>query len=127
MDSLSCSQRRWHCGKRVAEARSDPAAGCRESGIEGQRSRSENCTNSVLHVGNASVRHDRARTDCLKPLSTKVCNWMSKHLYYVGVFFLNVAINKMYFSVKDTLQVSLQFPAWLYFCKDTFAVVQNKR
>lgn len=77
MGSLSCSQRTRHCGKCVAEARSDPAAGCCEPGIQGERSPSENCTSSVWHVGNASVHHDHVRTDCLKPLSTKVCNRMS--------------------------------------------------
>lgn len=74
MDSLSCSQRRCRCGKCVAEARSDSTAGCCEPGMEGQQSCSENCTSSVLHIGNASARRDRVGMDCLKPLSAKVCN-----------------------------------------------------
>lgn len=74
MDSLSCSQRRQHCGKCIAEAPSGAAAGCHEPGIEGPGNRSKNCTSSVLRIGNASACHDHARTDCLKPPSTKVCN-----------------------------------------------------
>lgn len=106
MDSLSCSQCGQHSGKCVAEPRSDATAGCRGPGIEGRRSRSGNCTAGTLqHV---TAMWEQTVWNCQVPKF--VTEWVGICIMLGLVLFFssNVMINKMYFSVKDTLQVSLQ-------------------
>lgn len=108
MDSLSCSQWRQHCGKSVAETKSDPTARCRGPGIEGRRSRSGNCTVGALR--SITATWEQSVWNCQVPKF--VTEWVGICImlgFVLFLFFLlNVMINKMYFSVKDTLQVSLQ-------------------
>lgn len=74
-------------------------------GIEGRQSHSGNCT--VITLQCVTAAGEQTVWNCQVPKF--VTEWVGICIMLSFVlFFLNVMINKMYFSVKDTLQVSLQ-------------------